>query len=462
MAYIDYFLTTDVSLTKPKLVESLASCFPRHQLNLGKDNRTWNKKQLQALELLLCNIVLYGDQNKGVFLYTRDKRQVPSQYNPSNIGYRSLFFVIDSLAEAKILAGKKAKPRTKGNNPKRLSEFKVTKKSLKLASALGISKESIRSSTKTHVRLRERGTKKTLGFEYNEYTRHTEALMKEYCGFLNNQAILQSTKDYEDGDLTWYGLLGQKIHLYRNYSTYGRRDKESLEHFWTECDPKFLLGGRSGSFWHGAKKEDRIFILINRNESRKVDFPCSHLNLCYKQETNQWYQKQTYKELVEQGREMEDAYIVSSSLSRDIVKKMVQIMFNAKGRSAVSNVFNKWLRQENRDKDRNASNAQIKSYRKAGYTNIQIMDLIERKHHKVKDYFYKGRLAGQIMQWEEANMIHHAAHFIQENLGYTVLTVYDELIVEEQRLPIVKKLMFTFDDCDICSKYSLMSQIKNL
>ena len=464
MPYIDYFLSTDVVLTKSKLSESLAQCFPNHQLNLGRDNRTWNKKQLQALSLLLCNVVFHGDPKKGIFLYSRNKQRVPHQYNPSDISYSSIFFVIDSLIESKILVGKKAKPRTKGKNPKKLSEFKVTKQSLKLAKALGIVKESITSKTRTHVRLRERRNKeKTLGYEENVYTRHTESLMRDYCGFLNTQSILLSTKDYSEGDLDFYGLLGEKIHLHRNYSTLDLNDSQRVKKLWTQgCDPEFLLGGRSGTLWHGARKEDRIFILINRQESRKVDFPCSHINLCYKQEVNQWYQTKTYKELVERGREKEDAYIVSSLLPRDLVKKMVELMLSVRTRSGISKVFNKWLRQENSDKGRNASNKLVRDYYQAGYTNIEIMDLIERKHHRIKSYFYKGKLAGQILQWEEANLIHHIAHTFQEKFGFPVLTVYDELIFEEEHLPLVKRLMFTLGDCEVCSKYSLMSQIKGL
>ena len=33
---------------------------------------------------------------------------------------------------------------------------------------------------------------------------------------------------------------------------------------------------------------------------------------------------------------------------------------------------------------------------------------------------------------------------------------------EEQHLPLVKRLMFTLGDCEICANYSLMSQIKQL
>ena len=72
MPYVDYLLTTDTDLTKGMISEGL----PREltpNLDLGKDNRTWNKSQLQALKLILCNIVDHGHEDNGVFLYSRDK-----------------------------------------------------------------------------------------------------------------------------------------------------------------------------------------------------------------------------------------------------------------------------------------------------------------------------------------------------------------------------------------------------
>ena len=460
MPYIDYALTANKQFSKEALIASIPRSLLLPRFDFGNDKRTWNKKQLSALKLLLCNLVRHGQKDKGVFLYSRDKRRLPPKVNSSDISYSSLFFVIDSLVQAKILRGKKAKPRTKGNNPKKLSEFTVTKQALQLAHSLGIFRGSIKSHSKQHLRLRELDSKRAIDFQDNEYTHHTEALMKDYCNFLNKHSITLSTWNYETEGISNYGVRGKQIHLYRNYSAYDAKHKQELERFWTEgCNPNFLLGGRSGSLWHGAKREDRLFILINGNESRRIDFPCSHINLCYRQETSDWHQTLTFSELKKQGRDTEDAYIVSPSLSRELVKKMVQLMLNVKGRNAVSNVFNRWLRQENKNEDRNAPDDLVKNYKQAGNTNVQIMELIEKKHQKIKGYFYKGKLAGQIIQWEEANFIHHLAHRLQMQFGFPVLTVYDELIVEKQYKDLVKEQMFLLDNCNTCSKYSLMSQL---
>ena len=55
---------------------------------------------------------------KGKFLYSRKKGTVPRQFNPNDVGYSSLFNVIDALIEGKVLEGEIAPPRTAGVNPK--------------------------------------------------------------------------------------------------------------------------------------------------------------------------------------------------------------------------------------------------------------------------------------------------------------------------------------------------------
>ncbi|URQ67148.1 hypothetical protein M9C83_02815 [SAR86 cluster bacterium] len=461
MPFIDYYLTSDIEITKDKLSETELTRKLLKNVDLGSDNRTWNRKQLKALKLLLCNAITYMNEDNGVFLYSRKKRQIPTQFNPLDIAYSSLFFVIDKLVEGKVITGIKAPPRTKGTNPKKLSEFKVTQDLVDLAISLGINKTTVRTIANFHVRLRDTVTNENLEFKHNEYTRHVEMLMSEYCHYLNQHNILFSTEDYdletEEGLKDW-GARGQKIHLYRNYKNYSDKEnhKESLSKFYfVDVQIDFLLGGRSGGYWQGKKPDDRQHILIDGKEVGTADFPCMHLNLCYRQETNDWYQKETYKELKAEGREREDAYIVSEKIHRDIAKKMVQLMFNIKGRRAVSKTFNTWLKEE-------ADIKLVIAHKKSRYTNIEIMELIERKHHTIIDYFYKGVVAGQIIQWEEANLLHEIANNFQKGYDFPCLTIYDELIVPKEELAMVKDFMFSSGHNEMYSKMSLMNQIKSM
>ena len=228
------------------------------------------------------------------------------------------------------------------------------------------------------------------------------------------------------------------------------------------ADPGFCFGGRSGGYWQGSRRLDRTYILIDGKKTKKADYPCSHINFCYRHLTGNWYQTETYQKLLEQGREAEDAYTYPK-LHRDIVKAMMLRVFNCKSRQGVSRAFNSWLLQRNAGPTKNATDEQVQSYNEAGYTNVQILDMIEEKHRPIRDYLFKGVLGGGIIMWHEANVMYHLAVHWQQTHGFSVLTVYDEFIVPEDEQPLVKEQMFnTSTACEVCDYYSLMDQIKNL
>lgn len=49
-----------------------------------------------------------------------------------------------------------------------------------------------------------------------------------------------------------------------------------------------------------------------------------------------------------------------------------------------------------------------------------------------------------------------------EHYDFLVLTVYDELIVPEEEHAVAKEFMFTSGYCEVCSRYSLSDQIKQI
>ena len=61
------------------------------KLELGKDNRQWNKKQLEALTLILCNVVMHYKKMKVSFI--PEKKNIPTQFNPNNVGHSSILWV---------------------------------------------------------------------------------------------------------------------------------------------------------------------------------------------------------------------------------------------------------------------------------------------------------------------------------------------------------------------------------
>ena len=460
MPSLDYFLTTDIELTKEMISDGL----PREltpNLDLGKDNRTWNKSQLNALKLVLCNIVDNPHKDNGVFLYSRDKKQIPSRFNPTEVSYSSLIAVIDKLIQGKVLKGKKAPPRKKGEpKPNLRSEFHITQEALDFAYSLGINKKTITTQNRFHIRLRDRNTDEHMEFDYDEYTKHIELEMSEYSSYLNEHNILIPFTDDYGEQIAEFGKRGQPIHLYRNfrnYTDYPKDFQKDIDNLWIEMDNyNFQFGGRSGGYWQSTPftREDRKNILIDGKEVLKADFPACHINLCYLSEELGWYQQETNADLVEEGRGEEDAYYIHN-VPRDLVKQMVLIMFNVKGRPAVSRVWNRWLKEE-------AEPEQVRAWKFCDMKNLELVDAILKKHWKIKDYFLKGKLAGQIIQFEEANMIHDLAMSFIRQHGFPVLTVYDELIVWKDEQPMVQEFMFSMGDHPISKKYSLMNQIKNL
>ena len=488
MPTIDYFLSTNIHLTK----EDISNGYPREltpTLELGNDNRTWNKDQLKALTLILCNLVTHHNEDDGIWIYSRGKDQVAKQFNPNEVKYSSLFAVIDKLQDAGILGGVKAEKRYLGFQGRRTSDFIVTQQALDFAYALGINRKTVKFLDGYHVRLRN-NRKQLLEYEQNPYTKHTEMLMSQYNHYLNQQSIMLKTNDEEGEGILEFGtnLKGQKIHLYRNYKNWSEIDSvakafESLRPFIKLSNPDFAFGGRSGGYWQNIWKHDRPTVLINGNETGTADFPCSHINLCYKHETKDWYQLEPHSELLEQGRQDEDAYIVHPKLPRDIAKMMVQMMFNIKGRNAVSRTFNDWIYRRNtkqvpiKPKPKSllakthhtvlaeegiASKELSALYKKSGVQALELMNAIEEKHQPIKDYFYKGKLAGQIIQWEEANLIFNLAWEFCSVHDTPCLTVHDELIAEKKHIPMIREFMYSSGYSEICSKYSLMNRIKGM
>lgn len=467
MPNIDYFLTTDFELSK----EDISNGLPREitpKLDLGKDNRQWNKKQLNALRLLLCNLVKHHKEDNGIFFYERKKYQIKKQFNPTDVKYSSLHWVIDRLDEANLIDDTPAPPRTKNNNPRLTSEFKPRQKAIDFAISLGITHLTVKNISTFHVRKRNYQDRRLLEFEFSDYSQHVEMLMAKYSYYLNQQSIMLKKYSKKTGEdvIKQYGALGgEPIHLYRNYKNWSENPDVAEQYsslFIETKDPDFSFGGRSGGYWHSVSPDDRETILINGNETDKADYPCSHINLCYKQETGKWYQTETYAELKEESREYEDAYITFKDLKRDCAKQMVQFMFNVRTKSAVSRKFSDWILRRNPKEEENASQSLSNHWIKTGYKPKDLYEYLFRKHYPIKDYFFKGKLAGQIIQWEEANLVHQIALEFLEAHDIPILLVYDEMIAEKEHIPMIKEFMWTSGYSEMNKQHSLMNQIKHL
>ena len=137
-------------------------------------------------------------------------------------------------------------------------------------------------------------------------------------------------------------------------------------------------------------------------------------------------------------------------------------MINIRGKSSVSKKFNDWIYARNDNEKDNSTKQQQQYHLRHNFSNLQLMEMIENKHAKIKDYFYKGVIAGQIIQWEEANLVINCAEEFCRVHNITTLTVHDEFIVEEKHQPMIKEFMYSSGYSPICSKYSLMDRIKHM
>lgn len=266
MPVIDYFLHTDVEITKASLLEA-SEGIPEPHLELHKDSRTWNKDRLAAMELMLCNLVWNKNVDGGLFYYSRGRVSIHQQFNPVGVKIDSLLSCIGSLAAAGFIDHTKGRQRTEGSKRTEDSEghkfyetstFRATSKALKLCSNLGLTREAIQEYRRFHVRLRPEGRGDLVPYKHDAYSHHIELLMADYCYNLNQHRISVPSNDSTEDNLIYleYGKGAQPIHLYRNYREYTKKmDKEIGDSYpFIDTNWNFAFGGRSGGYWHGTKK----------------------------------------------------------------------------------------------------------------------------------------------------------------------------------------------------------------
>ena len=140
-----------------------------------------------------------------------------------------------------------------------------------------------------------------------------------------------------------------------------------------------------------------------------------------------------------------------------VILNLYSLPINPKPKSLLAKTHNKVI-----DEDNVASKELSALYKKTGLEAMDVMTAIEEKHQPIKDYFYKGKLAGQIIQWEEANLIFNLAWEFCSVHDIPTLTVHDELIAEIKHIPMIREFMYSSGYSEVCSKYSLMNRIKGM
>ena len=171
---------------------------------------------------------------------------------------------------------------------------------------------------------------------------------------------------------------------------------------------RFDQGGRFyGGEYQSLSGEERAKILINGNKTIEVDYSAYHLNMIYHLE------KIDYKG---------DPYLAVTGVKhlRTPVKKMVQMIINAKTEYEAIEAFNKYLNE----------NLEIKNIvYSEGLDGRELLRIVKQAHKRIEKYFNTG--IGVKLQFVDSRIAERILkHFTKKKI--VCLCIHDSFIVEEQ------------------------------
>ena len=351
MAIINLYITTEKAIT----LDDVKDIHPK-----------WTNRQLNALSVLLANLITY--KKFWVRYESRNQANVIPRYNPLNIGHKVMLGAIEKLSEARlveVITGIGKYQQTE-DNPARQSEMSLTARGLHKCLKLGIKPDNItRIADEYYCILRKEG-KSTKGIDYvdDDYSRHTEQVMRTYHDYLHQQTIkcMGVTFDYPK--------------LIRAYRARGNTNK-------------LIYGGRSSGYWMQVKKADRKNITINGKRTVRCDYPSSSINTLYLIETGKMLGKGV------------DGYKVNG-IPREIIKSMVNRMINNSRRTDCTNAFKSHI-------TKTATKDERMFMKLTPYSPKDIQNKILEHHSTIAKHFYKGADYGQRIAWVESNVVFEVA-----------------------------------------------------
>ena len=385
MAIINLYITTEKAIT----LDDVKDIHPK-----------WTNRQLNALSVLLANLITY--KKFWIRYESRNKANVIPRYNPLNIGHKVMLGVIEKLSEARlieVITGVGKYQQTE-DNPARQSEMSLTARGLHKCLKLGIKPDNITTiADEYYCILRKANSKSTKGIDYvdDDYSRHTEEVMRTYHDYLHQQTIkcMGDTFDYPK--------------LNRIYRARGNTNK-------------LQYGGRSSGYWMQVKKADRKNITINGQKTVGCDYASSTLNILYFIETGQMLGKGV------------DGYKVDG-IPRDIVKSMVNRMVNNKRKAECTIAFNYHIKKT-------ATKDERVFMKLTPLKPLDIQNRILEHHSTIAKHFYKGDDYGQRIAWVESNVVFEVASQLAM-MDVPVLTIHDEFICKKEDEDLVWQSMYS-------------------
>ena len=384
MAILNLYLTTEKALTK----EDVKHIHPN-----------WTKRQLNALSVVLANLITY--KKFWVRYESRNQANVIPRYNPLNIGHKVMLGVIEKLCEARlieVITGVGKYQQTE-DNPARQSEMSLTARGLYRCLKLGITPDNITQIADEYYCILRKEGKSTKGIDYidDDYSHHTEQVMRTYHDYLHQQSIKCN------------GITFDYPKLIRAYRARGNTNK-------------LLYGGRSSGYWMQVKKAERKNITINGKKTVSCDYASSSLNILYLIETGQMLGKGV------------DGYAVDG-MPREIVISMVNRMINNKRRTDCTNAFNYHI-------EKTATKDERMFMKLTPLTPKEIQNKILEHHSSIAKHFYKGADYGQRIAWVEANVVFEVASQLAM-MDVPVLTIHDEFICKKEDEDLVWQSMYS-------------------
>ena len=368
------------------------------------------KKQRMALSHILANI--WKHQTKSIYLNLRNQRNIPSRYNPGDIGNKPIKAVLYVLRDLGLIALKVGTSRfsyTDDFEPIEvvLSSFTAT------SEFAGLVRKSIPSGRfyerpPLYVHYKDLDGN-LLNFEWCEYSDAINQLMAEYCDFMQKQRLTLDGEPLDDFEIV------------RTFKDWGK-------------DGSFLYGGRGWHMFMGFKSKRRARILINGKKTVSLDYPASEPNILYLMMTGQ--------RLYPDG----DPYEIDG-LEREAVKTYFTIMLNTCGMFGAAQAVSNWLKDDSVSDEEKAP--VIAAEESFGSKQTIIKAIVER-NLPIVSCLMQGKAMGQHYQWLEANQVFHVAHQLSL-MGVPALTVHDEFIVRKEDKDIAEMVMYSTWPSDLPS-----------
>jgi len=266
--------------------------------------------------------------------------------------------------------------------------------------------------------------KKRIGFKMTKKILLLKKFLVSYNDFIEMNSITipsttlaknRNTALYKHYGLSSYGYTSEYYYNSTLSPILGFSETKCLYLIKLDCqlyrvfnNGKFDEGGRFyGAEYQGLNEEQRADIKINDNNTVEIDYKAMHPRMLYHLEKIDY---------------TDDSYLAvcDDSDLREPIKKMLQIIINAKNYKAAMGAFREYLEE----------NIEVKMIlNKKDINAKRLWEMIRDKHQRINKYFNSG--IGVELQYKDSKIAEAILrHFTKQKTP--CLCVHDSFIVEEQ------------------------------